>query len=104
MKKTLGKLMLFSVIFFGTYWCASAQVYVTVRPLAPVVVQTARPGPYHVWVGEEWNEDGRGYKYSGGHWAAPPHEGDKWNQGHWNHDEHHGDNWVRGSWEGKKRK
>jgi len=104
MKKTLVKLMLFSVIFFGVSWAASAQVYVKVRPIPPVVVQTPRPGPMHVWVGEEWNEDGHGgYRYGGGHWDAPPHPGDRWNNGHWNHDKDHGDNWVRGRWEGGKK-
>jgi hypothetical protein len=96
--------MLFSVIFFGAYWSASAQVYIKVRPIVPVVVQTERPGPAHVWIGEEWNEDGHGgYRYGGGHWEAPPHPGDRWNQGHWNHDRDHGDNWVRGSW-GRERR
>lgn len=103
MKKTSIKLMLFSIIFFGAFWSASAQVYIKVRPVAPVVVQTARPGPTHVWIGEEWNEDGHGgYRYGGGHWEAPPHPGDRWNAGHWNHDRDHGDNWVRGSWSGKR--
>jgi hypothetical protein len=102
MKKTFARLTLFSVIFFGGYWCASAQVYVTIRPVAPVIVQTERPSPAHIWIGEEWNEEGHGYKYGGGHWAAPPHPGDRWNQGHWNHDKR-GDNWVRGSWSGGKR-
>jgi hypothetical protein len=103
MKKTLIKLMMLSVILFGAYWSASAQVYVQIRPVAPVVIQTVRPGPAHVWIDEEWVEDGHGYRYSGGHWAAPPHPGDRYNQGHWNHHEGHGDSWVRGSWEGKKR-
>ena len=58
MKKTLVKLMLLSIIFFGTYYSASAQIYIKVRPVALVVVQTARPGPTHVWIGEERNEDG----------------------------------------------
>lgn len=103
MKKTLFKLMLFSAIFFGTYWSATAQIYVQIRPVAPVIVQTVRPSPAHIWISEEWDENGHEYKYSGGHWATPPHPGDRWNQGHWNHDEHHGHSWVHGGWEGKKR-
>jgi hypothetical protein len=97
MKNGFVKLTLLAVISFGTYWSASAQVYVQIRPVAPVIVQPTRPSAAHVWIGEEWNEEGRGYKYSGGHWATPPHPGDSWNQGHWNHGEH-GDNWVRGGW------
>ena len=103
MKKTLFKITLLSAIFFGTYWSATAQVYVTIRPVAPVIVQTVRPSPAHIWVGEEWNENGREYRYTGGHWATPPHHGDTWHEGHWNHDEHHGHSWVSGRWEVKKR-
>ena len=94
--------MLFTFIFLGAHWSASAQVYVHVRPIAPVVVQTTRPGPTHVWIGEEWDENGTGYRYSGGHWAVPPHPGDTYRQGHWNHDSH-GDHWERGGWGGKKK-
>jgi len=72
MKKTLFKIMLLSVISFGAYFTSSAQIYVTVRPVAPVIVQTVRPSPAHVWIGEEWDENGHEYKYSGGHWATPP--------------------------------
>ena len=103
MKKTLVKLMLFSALFFCACWSASAQIYVQIRPVSPVVVQTVRPSPAHVWIGEEWSEDGHGYKYAGGHWDTPPHPGDRWHEGHWNHHKDHGDNWVRGSWgPGKK--
>ena len=104
MKKSLVKLMLLAVISFGAFWSASAQIYVNVRPVVPVVVRTERPSAAHIWIGEEWNEEGGSYRYSGGHWEAPPHPGYRWNQGHWNHDKNHGDHWVRGSWQGEERR
>ena len=54
--------MLLAAIAFGASHSASAQVYVNVRPVAPVIVQTPRPGPAHVWIGDEWREEGHGYK------------------------------------------
>src|ERR1019366_10576931 len=104
MKKTLVKVMLFSIILFGVYLPASAQIYVTVRPIAPVIVMTTRPSPTHVWIGEEWVENGGSYRYSGGHWDAPPHAGDRWNEGHGNHDKDHGHQWVHGSWKGSEKR
>jgi hypothetical protein len=101
MKKKLVKLLLFSIIFFSASFSASAQIYVKIRPVVPIVVRTERPSPVHVWIDEEWNEEGDHYKYAGGHWDTPPHDGDKWNSGHWNHHNEHGDQWVRGSWKGK---
>ena len=102
MKKTLFKLTMFTFLILGARWSASAQVYVQIRPVAPVVIQTARPSPLHIWIGEEWEEDGHGYKYVGGHWATAPNRGDSYHQGHWNHD-NHGDHWEHGEWVGKKR-
>ncbi len=104
MKKTFVKFMLFSALFLGAYWSASAQIYVRVRPIAPVIVRTERPSSAHVWIGEEWNSDGGSYRYSGGHWDAPPHQGDRWGRGHWSHDREHGNHWVNGSWRGSGRK
>ena len=77
---------------------ASAQIYVKIRPVFPVVMQTERPGPAHVWVGEEWNEVGGNYTYAGGYWSAPPHPGYRWYAGHWNHHRKYGEHWVRGEW------
>jgi len=97
MKKILFKAMLVLAVAFGTSYTASAQIYVTVRPKAPVVVQTARPGPTHVWIDEEWREEGNGYVYAGGHWEVPPHPGERWIPGHWAHHDR-GEYWIRGHW------
>ncbi len=47
MKKKLAQLMLFTIIFFGASFSASAQIYVKVRPVIPIVVRTemAQPCP-----------------------------------------------------------
>jgi hypothetical protein len=97
MKKTLLKSMLVAAMALGASGYASAQVYVNIRPVAPVVVQPPRPSPAHVWVGEEWREEGHGYKYAGGHWEAPPHPGARWVPGHWARDRR-GEVWIRGHW------
>ena len=101
--KKLSKLILFSAVLFGAS-TASAQIYVTVRPAVPVVVMTDRPGPTHVWIDEEWVEEGGRYKYVGGYWVNPPTAGYKWKKGHWNHSKKHGNQWIRWSWYGKGRK
>ena len=98
MKKNVLRLLLLSVIiFFGSFY-ATAQVYVRVRPVAPIVVRTAQPSHAHVWIDEEWEPNGNGYRYSGGHWEKPPHPGYRWRRGHWRR--HHGDGerWVAGGW------
>jgi len=99
--KKLTNLMVVSAILFGAS-SASAQIYVKIRPVVPVVVATGRPSPGYVWIGEEWTEDGGNYRYAGGYWANPPHPGYKWKKGHWNNRKDHGNQWVRGSWQGKK--
>jgi len=102
MKKNRLKLVLFSSLLFGLYLSSSAQVYVKIRPVVPVVVVTARPSPIHVWIGEEWREEGGNYRYAGGFWGTPPHNGDRWHEGHWNHHRKHGDRWISGSWRGEE--
>jgi hypothetical protein len=97
MKKLLFRSLFFAAAILGTSYIASAQIYVTVRPTAPVIAQTPRPGPTHVWIGEEWVENGHGYKFVGGHWEAPPRPGLRWVPGHWAH-ENRGHFWIRGHW------
>jgi len=101
--KKLTNLIVVSAILFGAS-SASAQIYVKIRPVVPVVVVTDRPSPGYVWIGEEWTEDGGNYRYAGSYWANPPHPGYKWKKGHWNNRKDHGNQWVRGSWQGKKEK
>ena len=98
MKKKLFQITLFFIILFGVSFSVSAQIYVKVRPNAPAYVQTERPSAAHVWIGEEWNEEGGTYVHRGYHWATPPQPGYRWTQGHWNHDRRYGHQWVHGSW------
>ena len=98
MEKKSLKMLAFGFIFLSTSLAATAQIYVKIRPAMPIVVQTERPSPVHIWIGEEWSNDGAGYKYSGGYWGTPPHPGYRWHEGHWNHHRRHGDRWVRGGW------
>lgn len=76
---------------------ASAQIYVSVRPVWHPVVRPVAPSPRHVWIDEEWESRGGTYVAVGGHWAEPPHPGWIWISGHWAH-ERRGDWWVAGHW------
>ena len=98
MKKKLIRLFFLSAILFTLSFSASAQVYVKIRPPAPVILRTAQPSPAHVWIDEEWQPDGRGYRYVGGHWVTPPQPGYIRKEGYWRHRPHLGEEWVPGSW------
>jgi hypothetical protein len=98
MKKNLIKFLFLSVIIFTISFSASAQVYVKIRPAAPVVVRSAQPDKSQVWIDEQWEPNGSTYRYAGGHWASPPHPGYRWKQGHWRRHHKDGEEWVSGSW------
>ena len=98
MKKSLLKLLLLFAILFTVSFSASAQIYVKIRPVAPVIVRPVQPGHDHVWIDEEWEPNGGTYRYAGGHWEAPPHPGYIWRSGHWRRHSHDGEEWIRGSW------
>src|SRR5688572_11379463 len=102
--KNLTTLMFLTAALLGASVSASAQVYITIRPPAPVVVVTERPNPSYIWIGEEWVADGPKYKYVGGYWGKPPSPGYKWKNGYWSHSKKHGHKWVSGGWHGKKGK
>lgn len=98
MQKLLSRLTLASAIVLAMSFTASAQIYVKIRPVEPVVVRSAAPSPAHVWIGEEWEAREGKYVYVGGHWAAPPHPGWIWVAGHWKRHGRSGEGWVRGHW------
>jgi hypothetical protein len=98
MKKTLVKLLFSGALFLSLSYSATAQIYVNVRPVVPVVVRTTQPSPAHVWIGEEWEPNGREYRYAGGRWDSPPHPGYRYNQGYWRHHGRDGEEWVHGEW------
>jgi hypothetical protein len=97
MKKKLITL-LFAPVFLFNLSSASAQIYVNVRPVVPVVVRTPAPSPAHIWIDEEWEPYGTTYRWGGGYWATPPHEGYRWEHGYWRRHGNDGEEWVRGHW------
>jgi len=97
------KLVLYvSILLLSVSFSASAQIYVKIRPIAPVIVRISQPTHTHVWIGDEWEPDGTSYRYSGSHWEEPPHKGDRWNPGHWKHHKTNGHQWIHGNWRGRK--
>jgi hypothetical protein len=97
MKKFLTRLVLLLFILIGISFAVSAQVFVTVRPPAPVIVRPVRPSPAHVWIEEEWNGRRERYEYAGGRWILPPHPGWIWVPGRWRHSRF-GWQWFPGQW------
>jgi hypothetical protein len=101
MKKHLNKMLLMAVLVIaaalGSSTSASAQVYVSVRPVwHPIAHRPAAPRG-GVWIDEEWENRGGHYVAVGGHWGTPPHPGWGWTPGHWAH-ERRGDYWIAGRW------
>ena len=101
MRDKLIRLVFLSVLVFAASHSASAQIYVTVRPNAPVIVRPLQPGPSYVWVNEEWEPYRDSYRYSAGHWASPPHAGYYRKNGYWKHT-NKGHVWIKGDWHAKK--
>jgi hypothetical protein len=97
MKKKSIKLLLLFIVLFTVSFSASSQVYVKIRPVVPIVVRPAQPSRDQVWINEEWEPNGGEYRYVGGHWASPPHQGYRRRSGHWQHSRH-GEMWVQGGW------
>ncbi len=77
---------------------ARSQVFVKVRPMAPVhvAVRGVAPSPFHVWVEPEWRWRRHEYVYIEGHWARP-HRHQIWIPGHWI-DTPEGSKWIHGYW------
>jgi len=97
MKKSQKLLLALAIAACCGMSSASAQIYVRIRPIAPIVVRTEQPSPRHVWVGEDWEERDGHYEHIGGHWAEPPRDGYHYNQGHWDHT-NKGHRWHEGGW------
>ena len=97
MKKLFFKLVLLFVVLITVCLSASAQVYVQIRPVVPVVIRTEQPSRNYVWIDEEWENRGGTYVYVGGHWAPPPRQGYVRRSGHWKHNRR-GNVWIQGTW------
>ncbi len=98
MKKKSLKLLFLLFVLFTVSFSVSSQVYVKIRPTVPLIVRPAQPSHRHVWIDEEWQPDHGSYRYSGGHWDAPPHRGYIRRPGHWRRHDQDGDEWIQGSW------
>lgn len=88
MKSKVVKLAFLAMLMVGAGSftnTASAQVYVSVRPVWHPVVRPVAPSPRHVWIDEEWAWRNGAYVPVGGYWGLPPHPGWIWYPGHWNH-------------------
>ncbi|MFZ4059042.1 MAG: hypothetical protein ACOYKE_12940 [Ferruginibacter sp.] len=97
--KLFRQIIIAALLFIATF-SASAQIYVQVRPIFPVVVRPSQPSPVYVWVNEEWVPSGNGYIYTGGHWEAPARRGYYRTQGYWIKNKQ-GQKWVPGKWQGR---
>ncbi len=93
--------MLLVAVFLTVSFSASAQIFVEIRPKAPVIVKPPQPGPGYMWVNEDWEPYGKTYRYTGGHWARSPYSGSYWRPGYWVGNKQ-GQKWVKGSWYNKQ--
>lgn len=103
MKMKLVRQLFFAAVLVTSFTSASAQIYVRIRPTYPVVARPPQPAPHYVWVNEEWEPNGKEYRYAGGHWEAPTKPGYYRTQGHWQRTKH-GQRWIPGSWKGQQKK
>ncbi len=96
MNKLQKLIILGAIATFGNVFAASAQIYIGVRPVRPVVVRTVAPSPRHVWIDEDWSERDGKYAFVGGHWEEG-RAGYRYVPGHWQH-ERRGHYWAPGKW------
>lgn len=96
MKLPALKLLLLSAVMIAFSSVAGAQVFVQVRPVAPVIVRPAAPSARHIWVDGDWVWRGNGYQYVNGYWMLPPARSG-WVPGHWKQTRR-GWVWKRGHW------
>lgn len=90
--------ILFAVIITSLFTaCASqSRLYVSERPVAPVMVRPAPPYAGAVWIPEEYMWSGGSYVYVAPHYVHP-RGGRNWAPGYWN--THRGRQvWVKGHW------
>jgi len=102
MQKFVTKIAVFTAIIMALSFSANAQIYVKIRPKAPVMERPAPPRKNQVWVGEEWTVRNGKYEYSGGRWVAP-RRGYTWVAGHWQRHGRDGERWVAGYWRKNRR-
>jgi hypothetical protein len=93
-----GKIFVILIFLSGMCYNSNAQIYVTIRPARPVVVnRPSQPGPDYIWVDEDWRAGNNRYEWAGGHWVARPRQEAVWVPGHWDRQDR-GEYWVPGTW------
>lgn len=96
----MKKIVLIAVLFTGTQYisncCLAQQIYVKVRPVAPVVARPVATKSGNTWIQPEWVWRGGRYVYVNGFWA-PPRIGYHYVSGYWMH-RRRGDVWIIGGW------
>ena len=78
---------------------ACGPAVVTTRPVEPVVIVPASPGPGYVWINGYWQWDRRAHvhHYVNGYWTRPARPGAVWVGGGW-HQARGGWRYSRGYW------
>ena len=81
----------------------SAQFFVRIRPIAPVIIAPPIPSPRHIWIPGEWRWNKRRgeYVWREGHWLVPK-PGREWIPGFWE-DGRDGSRWIPGHWRRARR-
>ena len=97
MKKSVLKLLILVAVVSTFSATAGAQVFIKIRPMAPVIVRPLAPSPRHIWVEGDWVWRGGGYQYKNGYWAVPARRGAIWVPGHWKQ-KRRGWVWKPGRW------
>ena len=97
MKISWGKSLALFALVFTLSFTAHAQVYVTVRPNAPVFARPVAPSAKHIWIDGEWVWRGGRYEYANGYWVVPSRFGAVWVPGHWKQSRR-GWFWKPGHW------
>lgn len=100
MKQLLAITTIISALSFLSIPTAQAQVFVSIKPVAPkkITVRPIKARQGYVWVDGHWKWSARknsytwadghwmrakqGYTYKPGHWVSVP-KGHKWVPGHW---------------------
>ena len=102
MKTILFRFMIPLALLIGAALNVNAQIYVKVRPPAPVVVRPPQPSHVHVWIEPGWQPSGAEYRHVEGRWEVAPGPGMVYYHGYWKHHSKKGYVWINGGWKKKK--
>ena len=96
--RRVASVFLVTTCLLGSTAFASSEVYVRIRPPAPIVeVRHAPPHHGYVWREGYHHWDGHRYVWIRGRWVRPPYAHAVWTSGRWA-PAHRGWHWVPGHW------